>query len=93
MTKERDDLSLSKFLKGFFSIRNISKAIVFGLLFLGVQYVAMAVWSNIQPKLSHVVKSRIESNQGTVSSEDSHDSHVTNCGPLATIFGSCGGQK
>lgn len=92
MTKE-DNLSLGKFLKGFFSIKNISKAIVFGLLFLGVQYVATAVWGSLKPQLSHVVKSRVESNQGTIATNDSHDAHETVCHPLSVLFGSCGGQK
>jgi hypothetical protein len=90
--KEADNLSLGKFLKGFFSMRNISKAIVFGVLFLVIQYVAMAVWGNVKPQLSHIVKSRVEGNAGTIESNDSHDAHKTVCGPLSVLFGSCGGQ-
>jgi len=91
--KTEDDLSLVKFLKGFFSIRNICKAIVFGLLFIAIQYIATAVWGTLKPQLSHVVKSTVKDNSGTVSSNDSHDAHSTNCGPLSVLFGSCGGQK
>lgn len=86
MTKKgEDNLSLKKWLKGFLSVKNIAKAIVFGLLFMGVQYIAGAVWNRAVP---HKSESKIESNAGTINQHDSHatTSVVHNHFPLSDIF-------
>jgi hypothetical protein len=78
MSEDSDNLSLKKFSKGFFSIKNIAKAIVFGLLFMGVSYVAKAVFKEVAPRFKHVVESTIQANQGTISQSDSHAVHEEN---------------
>ena len=89
-----DNLSFKKWIKGFFSIKNIAKAIVLGLLFMGVQFIAKAVWKQAAPAAASYASS-VQGNKGTITqltnqetTQVTHNHSPFEYGLLGWIFGS-----